>query len=72
MKRMMLSITEQVSREMQIQNYSGRTIKSYIHSLKLLGSFSKKPIECISIQEFKDFLYYRISVDKVRSLQGKL
>ncbi len=65
MKTSSLPIIERVSREMQIQNYSQRTIDSYVASLKRLRLFVTKPVEQISIAELKEYLYHRINVDRV-------
>ncbi len=65
MKLPSLPILERVSREMQIQNYSQRTINSYVANLKWLMQFKSKPVDQISIPELKDYLYHRINKDNV-------
>jgi len=52
-------------REMQLRNYSERTISSYISSLSKLVTFCQLPAQEITISQLKDYLYYRISVDHV-------
>jgi site-specific recombinase XerD len=52
-------------REMQIRNYSEKTIRSYIASISKLTQFFNQPAEEITINQFKDFLHHRIIVDKV-------
>lgn len=52
-------------REMQIRNYSQRTIESYLASISKLAKFYNQAVEDISIDQFKDFLHHRISIDKV-------
>jgi len=52
-------------REMQIRNYSEKTIRSYIASISKLTQFFNQPVEEITIHQFKDFLHHRIIVDKV-------
>ena len=52
-------------REMQIRNYSEKTIRSYIASISKLTQFFNQPVEEITINQFKDFLHHRIIVDKV-------
>ena len=65
MKSSNLPIIERVSREMQIQNYSQRTIDTYSASLKRLILYTAKPAEQISITELKDYLYYRVKNDGI-------
>lgn len=52
-------------REMQIRNYSHRTIQSYVASMSKLAKFYNQSLEEITIDQFKDFLHHRINVDKV-------
>lgn len=52
-------------REMQIRNYSERTIRSYVASISKLTQFFNQPVEEITINQFKDFLHHRITVDEV-------
>jgi len=52
-------------REMQIRNYSEKTIRSYIASISKLTTFFNQPVEEITISQFKDFLHHRIIVDKI-------
>lgn len=52
-------------REMQIRNYSEKTIKSYVASISKLAQFFNQPVETITVDQFKSFLQHRISVDKV-------
>ena len=52
-------------REMQIRNYSEKTIRSYIASISKLTQFFNQSVEEITINQFKDFLHHRIIVDKV-------
>lgn len=63
MKTSSLPINEQVSREMQIQNYSSRTISTYICSLNRLALYKSKPIEQINVVELKEYLYHLINVE---------
>lgn len=51
-------------REMQIRNYSERTIQSYVASISKLTQFFNLPPEAITIHQFKEFLHHLISVDK--------
>ena len=52
-------------REMQIRNYSERTISSYVASISKLAKFYNQPVEEITIDQFKDFLQHRITIDEV-------
>lgn len=52
-------------REMQIRNYSERTIKTYVSSLSKLAKFFNLPPDQISTDQFKGFLHHRINIDKV-------
>jgi site-specific recombinase XerD len=56
-------------REMQIRNYSEKTIKSYVASLSKLATFFKLPVEEISVDQFKDYLHHRITDDSVSVAQ---
>ena len=52
-------------REMQIRNYSPRTIQSYVSSLVKLAQFYNSSPENITPAQFKDFLHHRITTDKI-------
>ncbi|MBN2763926.1 MAG: tyrosine-type recombinase/integrase [Bacteroidales bacterium] len=52
-------------REMQIRNYSEKTIRSYVASISKLTIFFNLPVEDISVNQFKDFLQHRIAIDEV-------
>ncbi|MBM3435880.1 MAG: hypothetical protein FJY07_06665 [Bacteroidetes bacterium] len=52
-------------REMQLRNYSERSIRSYSASMSKVENFYNSPIDKITTQQFKDFLYHRITVDKI-------
>ena len=57
---------ERMIREMQLRNYSERTIGSYTSSMSKLGNYFDLPLEKITNEQFKDFLHHRIiMVDKV-------
>lgn len=51
--------------EMQLRNYSEKTIRSYSASMSKVQFFFKLPIDKITTQQFKDFLHQRIMVDKI-------
>ncbi len=58
-------LIERMVREMQLRNYSERTIRSYSASMSKVQNFYKLPLDKITIQQFKDFLHQRITVDKI-------
>lgn len=49
---------EQTSRELKIRNYSGKTVKSYLHGLKRYFAFKKTDLECLDIENVKNFLLH--------------
>jgi site-specific recombinase XerD len=51
--------------EMQIRNYSPRTICSYISSLHRLSLFYNLSPDLLSLNQFKDYLSERLQVDKI-------
>ncbi len=51
--------------EMQIRNYSPRTIQSYVSSLRNLSLFYNLSPDLLSLNQFKDYLSERIKVDKI-------
>lgn len=52
-------------REMQIRNYSQRTIKSYVASISKLAKFFNLPVEEITISQLKDYLHHRTTIEQV-------
>lgn len=48
-----------LERELKIRNYSPKTIKAYIHSLKLYFSFKKENFESFNESSIKDFFLNR-------------
>ena len=52
-------------REMQIRNYSPRSIKTYVSLLSNLAKFYNLSPDQITVDQFKDFLQHRITIDKV-------
>ncbi|OYT13325.1 MAG: hypothetical protein B6I19_05715 [Bacteroidetes bacterium 4572_114] len=65
MKNSNLLLIERIVREMQLRNYSERTIGSYTSMMSKLGKYFDLPLEKITREQFKDFLHHRIMVDKV-------
>ncbi len=51
--------------EMQIRNYSPRTISSYISSLTRLSLHYHLSPDLLSLEQFKDYLSERIAADKI-------
>jgi site-specific recombinase XerD len=58
-------LIERMVREMQLRNYSEKSIRSYSASVSKVQSFFNLPLDQITTQQFKDFLYHRIMVDKI-------
>ena len=65
MKEKNFLLIERMIREMQLRNYSERTIGSYTSSMSKLGNYFDLSLEKITKEQFKDFLHHRIMVDKV-------
>jgi len=59
------TLIERMVREMQLRNYSEKTIESYSASMSKLQNFFQLPIDKITVEQFKDFLHHRIISDKV-------
>ena len=49
---------------MRIRNYSERTIKTYASLLNLFLHHCKKPLEEISTEDVKDYIYFRLKRDE--------
>jgi site-specific recombinase XerD len=56
---------ERMIREMELRNYSERTIKSYAACMSKVQNFSGQPFDTITIEQLKDFLHQRITVDGI-------
>lgn len=56
---------ERLSREMKLRNYSLHTINNYSACLSKVEEFHQIPINEITVAQLKDYLYHRISHDKV-------
>jgi integrase/recombinase XerD len=52
-------------REMQIRNYSERTVNTYLASMSKLSNYFHLSPGKVSIDQFKDFLHYMISIEKL-------
>ncbi|MBI9067279.1 MAG: phage integrase N-terminal SAM-like domain-containing protein [Salinivirgaceae bacterium] len=51
--------------EMRIRNYSERTISTYLSLIGLLSKYYEKPVEQLTTNQVKDYIYYRITTDNV-------
>lgn len=65
MKSSDLLLMERMTCEMQVRNYSERSIQIYTSALSKLVNHFDIPINEISVSQVKDFLHHRITVDKV-------
>ncbi len=65
MKKTRSNIIKRVAREMQLQNYSQKSIASYTASLCKLELFTDKPLEEVSVNDFKGFLYHRLKAEEI-------
>lgn len=65
MKNNHSQLIEQVIREMQLRNYSVRTITTYSVLLTKVEGFFQQPIDSITLDQFKSFLHHRIVHDNI-------
>jgi integrase/recombinase XerD len=56
---------EQLIYEMQLRNYSSRTIQTYSELLSKVEIFYNLPLDNISILQLKDYLHRRITIDEI-------
>ena len=56
---------ERLIYEMQLRNYSSKTVNSYSSLLSKVESFYHLPFDQISTQQFKDYLLQRITVEAI-------
>jgi integrase/recombinase XerD len=56
---------EQLIYEMQLRNYSSRTIQTYSELLSKVEKFYNLPLDNISILQLKDYLHRRITIDEI-------
>jgi len=54
-----------MTREMQIRNYSERTVNTYIASMSKLANYFNLSPDKVSNDQFKDYLHYIITVEKL-------
>jgi len=65
MKSSDFMLLEQMTHEMQIRNYSERTIQCYSSLLTKLVNHFDIPLSELDVSQVKDFLHHRITTDKV-------
>ena len=65
MKRQDSPLVELFIKEMELRNYSNRTIETYSEALFAIEKYCNKTINNIPTEEFKSFLHHRITVDKI-------
>lgn len=63
MKNKDSKLIEQLTYEMELRNYSKRSIHTYGVLLSKLEEHFKLPLDQISIQQFKDYIHHRITTD---------
>jgi integrase/recombinase XerD len=56
---------EQLIFEMQLRNYSSRTIRTYSALLSKVEQIFNLPLDNVSVQQFKEFLHYRITIEEI-------
>lgn len=65
MKSSNFMLLERMTHEMQIRNYSERSIQCYTSLLTKLANHFDIPLNDVSISQVKEFLHQRITIDKV-------
>ena len=65
MKNKKSPLVEQVVYEMQLRNYSVRTIESYSKLLTKVEKNLELPLDKIGVEQFKSYLHQRIMQDEV-------
>ena len=65
MKSSDFMLLERMTHEMQIRNYSERSIQCYTSHLTNLVNHFDIPLNDVGISQVKDFLHHRITIDKV-------
>lgn len=58
-------LTQRMTREMQVRNYSERSIKSYTSLLSKIVKHFGIPLDQITGNQVKDYLHHRVVVEKV-------
>lgn len=65
MKNQKSPFLELFIKEMQLRNYSSRTVKNYCESLVALEKKYLLPLDQINVNQLKDFLHARITEDEI-------
>lgn len=65
MKNEKSQLVEQLIYEMQLRNYSARTIHSYSELLSKVEIFYNLPLDKITTEQFKDYLHRRITNEEI-------
>jgi len=65
MKSSDLLLIEQMTREMQLRNYSAKSIRTYTSLLSKLVNYFDIPLDQINVDQIKNFLHHRVVVEKV-------
>lgn len=61
----MNDLRKKLLHEMQLRNYSQRTISTYISCLSGLSKYYNKSLDKITIEQVKEYLHHRITMEKV-------
>ena len=65
MKNPKSAFLELFIKEMQLRNYSPRTVENYCESLVALEKKTKLPLDQLGVNHLKDYLHIRITEDKI-------
>ncbi|MBK9292501.1 MAG: phage integrase N-terminal SAM-like domain-containing protein [Bacteroidetes bacterium] len=65
MKKNHSQLVERLLREMQLRNYSPRTIHTYGELMSKVENFFHLPIDKITTNQFKDYLHRRITQEGI-------
>jgi len=65
MKDSKSQLVEQLIYEMQLRNYSSRTIHTYSELLSKVEKFYSLPLDNVSHQQFKEYLHHRITMEEI-------
>lgn len=65
MKNTNSQFVEQLIYEMQLRNYSSRTIRTYSDLLTKVEKFYNLPLDTVSVENFKAYLHHRITKEEI-------
>lgn len=65
MKNTNSQFVEQLIYEMQLRNYSSRTIQTYSDLLSKVEKFYNLPLDNVCVQKFKEYLHHRITKEEI-------